>query len=153
LIRLTFFSDVALLTIRPVQCGEITRDAGFDLFHSLAELSHREVLFAIVHGLKLAAIDRHNGKMNGFRLRQSSINCRHTARIASPLSLRKSAIVLKSSARHPTSHISSIDLTSTAILTRFSRAVGLSGKPSAIYERFNNPDRLFFRHIVVQTLG
>jgi hypothetical protein len=56
------FSDVALLTIRPVQRSEVTRDAGVDLFHSLADLSHREVLVAIVDGLKLAAIDRNNGE-------------------------------------------------------------------------------------------
>ena len=41
------------------------------------------------------------------RLRQSTTNCRQTLRMALPLSRRKSAIVLKSGANRPVSHISS----------------------------------------------
>src|SRR6516162_2931378 len=47
-------------------------------------------------------------RLNSFSRRQSSTNCPHTARIAAPLSLRKSAIVLKSGASRPTNHINSI---------------------------------------------
>ncbi len=42
-----------------------------------------------------------------FSFLHSSTNSRHTSRIASPLSLRKSAMVLKSGANRPVSHISS----------------------------------------------
>src|SRR5216683_4260446 len=47
-------------------------------------------------------------RVKSLSLRQSSTNCPHTARIAAPLSLRKSAIVLKSGASRPTNHINSI---------------------------------------------
>ena len=40
-----------------------------------------------------------------FRLRHSATNCRQAERIAGPLSLRKSAIVLKSGVNRPVSHI------------------------------------------------
>ena len=55
-------SNVTLLTICAVERGEVTRDAGVNLFHSLADLSHREVLVPIVDGLESAAIDRNNSK-------------------------------------------------------------------------------------------
>jgi hypothetical protein len=43
--------------------------------------------------------------VNRFRFRQSATNCRQAERIAGPLSLRKSAIVLKSGVSRPVSHI------------------------------------------------
>lgn len=52
---------VALLAIRPVQGGEVALDALVDLLHSLANLGHREVLVAIVHGFELAAVDCNYG--------------------------------------------------------------------------------------------
>ena len=45
--------------------------------------------------------------VNSSTFRHSSTNCRHAARIAGPLSFRKSAMVLKSGASRPVSHISS----------------------------------------------
>ena len=42
-----------------------------------------------------------------FSWRHSTMNSRQTLRIAVPLSLRKSAIVLKSGVKRPVSHISS----------------------------------------------
>ena len=44
---------------------------------------------------------------NSFRSRHMTMNSRHTLRIALPLSLRKSAIVLKSGVSRPVSQISS----------------------------------------------
>ncbi len=44
---------------------------------------------------------------NRLSRRHSTMNSRQTLRIALPLSLRKSAMVLKSGARRPVSHISS----------------------------------------------
>jgi len=44
---------------------------------------------------------------NRSSLRHSSMNWRHTLRIALPLSRRKSAMVLKSGVRRPLSHINS----------------------------------------------
>ena len=44
---------------------------------------------------------------NSSSWRHSATNWRHAARIAGPLSFRKSAMVLKSGARRPVSHISS----------------------------------------------
>ena len=46
--------------------------------------------------------------LNRFSCRHSTMNCRHTRRIALPLSLRKLAIVLKSGISRPVSHISSM---------------------------------------------
>ena len=44
---------------------------------------------------------------NNSSSRHSTMNWRHTLRIAAPLSLRKSAMVLKSGVSRPVSHISS----------------------------------------------
>jgi hypothetical protein len=54
-------SYVALFAIRPVQGCEVALDARVDLLHPLANLGHREVLVAIVHGFELAAVDRNDG--------------------------------------------------------------------------------------------
>ncbi len=42
---------------------------------------------------------------NRFCRRHSAMNCRHVARIAGPLSFLKSAMVLKSGANRPVSHV------------------------------------------------
>src|ERR1019366_8651078 len=54
-------SHVGLLAIRPVQGCEVALDAPIDLLHPLANLGHREVLVAIVHGFELAAVDCNYG--------------------------------------------------------------------------------------------
>ena len=74
-----------------------------DLLDPLGDLGHREVLVAIVHRFELAAVDRNNGASE-----QAQARAKLTARIASPLCFRKSAIVLKSGASRPTNPISSI---------------------------------------------
>ena len=67
-----------------------------------------EVLVPGVHRLELAAVDRDHRLGEQVELcGTASTNWRQVARIAGPLSLRKSAIVLKSGASRPVSHISS----------------------------------------------
>jgi hypothetical protein len=53
--------DIALFAVGPVQCPQVTRDAGVPLFHPPGDLGHRVVLVAIVHRFELAAVDRNNG--------------------------------------------------------------------------------------------
>src|SRR3979490_2815202 len=94
----------ALSAVGAIQRREVPRDAGVDLLQPLADLGHRVVLVAIVHRFELATVDRNNGTSEEFE---------PTAKLdepsaAFPLSLRKSAIVLKSGASRPTNHISSI---------------------------------------------
>jgi len=48
-----------------------------------------------------------NASQNRFKFRQSTTNSRHTRWIAGPLSLRKSAMILKSGDNRPVSQISS----------------------------------------------
>ena len=45
----------------PVQCPQVTRDAGLDLLHPPADLGYGVVLVAIVHRFELAAVDRNDG--------------------------------------------------------------------------------------------
>jgi len=49
--------DIALFAVGPVQCPQVTRDAGLDLFHPSGDLGHRIVLVTIVHRFELAAVD------------------------------------------------------------------------------------------------
>ena len=71
-------------------------------------LRWREVLVAVVDRLELAAVDGHDRRRRtASSRRHSTTNSRQTLRIAAPLSLRKSAMVLKSGASRPVSHISS----------------------------------------------
>jgi len=58
--------DIALFAVGPVQCPQVTRDAGLDLFHPSGDLGHRIVLVAVVHRLELAAVDRNNGTSEEF---------------------------------------------------------------------------------------
>src|ERR1700738_1973512 len=60
------FGEIASFAFSTVQRHEITHDAGVNLHHPLADLGHREVLVAVVHGFELAAIDRKNGTSEEF---------------------------------------------------------------------------------------
>ena len=100
--------DITVLPIGPIQRRKVARDAGLDLLDALADLGHREVLVAIVDGLELAPVDRNDSLVNRLSRRHGATNCVQAARIAGPLSRRKSAIVLKSGISRPVSHISSM---------------------------------------------
>ena len=70
-----------------------------DLFQTPLHLGFGEILVAVVHRFELAAVDRHARVTKEVKSRHSRTNARQTLRIASPLSLRKSAMVLKSGIR------------------------------------------------------
>src|SRR5207237_10494542 len=86
---------------------QVTRDALFDLRHPPLHLGWGEVLIAVVHRFELAAIDGNNRFREQIEPAHSTMNWRHTWRIARPLSLRKLAMVLKSGISRPLNHISS----------------------------------------------
>src|SRR5262249_33288069 len=100
--------DIALFAVGLVQRSQVTRNAGVNLLHSPDDLGYRVILVAIVHRFALTAVDRNDGAGEQAQPAAQHYNWEHTARIAAPLSLRKSAIVLKSGASRPVSHISSI---------------------------------------------
>ena len=79
------------------------------LFNALGDLGHQEVLVAIVDRLELAPVDPNDKPREKVELTAQHDELRaHAARIAGPLSRRKSAIVLKSGISRPVSHISSM---------------------------------------------
>ena len=82
------------LPIGTVHLMQIARDALLDLLQPPLHLGVGEVLVAIVDRLELAAIDRNARLVNKPIVRHSAMNREHTWRMARPLSLRKSAIVL-----------------------------------------------------------
>src|SRR5262249_16081417 len=100
--------DIALFAVGSVQCSQVTRNASVNLLHPPDDLGHRVVFVAIVHCFEHTAVDRNNGACEQASSRHNTTNWEHTARIAATLSWRKSAIVLKSGASRPVSHISSI---------------------------------------------
>ena len=77
------------------------------LRHAPLHLGAREVLVAVVHGLELAAVNRHAGLREQLIVRESATNRAQTCRIARPLSLRTNAIVLVIGSEPATSHITS----------------------------------------------
>ena len=84
-----------LLPVGSVELLQIARDALLDLRHASVHLGAREVLIAVVHRLELAAVDRDAGfREQGLIVRHSAMKRAHTSRMAVPLSLRKSAMVL-----------------------------------------------------------
>src|SRR5215469_2935531 len=100
--------DIALFAVGSVQCSQVPRDAGVDLLHPPNDLGDRVIFVAIVHALNLLPSIATTARVNRLSWRHNTTNWEHTARIAPPLSLRKSAIVLKSGASRPVSHISSV---------------------------------------------
>ena len=116
-----------------------------------------------------------------YRPRHSATNCRQAERIAGPLSLRKSAIVLKSGASRPVSHIIStlravsrsrrrtrLDLVDVAVDVDLQRRGGMIGraarrlrhdarKPQRMQIQFvdedvDHPHRIVFSHVIVEDL-
>ena len=51
---------VVVLPVGAVQRRQVARDAGLHLLDALGDLGHREVLVAVVDGLELAPVDRHD---------------------------------------------------------------------------------------------
>jgi hypothetical protein len=51
---------VVVLPVGVVQRGQVARDAGLRLLDALGDLGHREVLVAVVDGLELAPVNRHD---------------------------------------------------------------------------------------------
>src|SRR5205814_6556502 len=113
--------------------------------------------------------------------RQSATNCPHTARIAAPLSLRKSAIVLKSGASRPVSHISSIlrlrfafqppaglNAVEIAVEVNLQQRRGMIGRPARrrrrhsrkpqggkvqfVDEDLNHPNRVLLADVILQAM-
>ena len=82
------------LPVGGVELLQIARDALLNLRHAPLHLGACEVLVAVVHRLELAAVNRHAGLREQADVRHSATNRAQTCRMARPLSLRKSAIVL-----------------------------------------------------------
>src|SRR5215472_10888110 len=99
--------DIALFAVGLVQRPQVTCDAGVDLLHPPGDLGHRVILVAVVYRFELLPSIATTAPAKSLRRRHSPTNWAHTARIAMPLSLRKSAIVLKSGASRPVNHINS----------------------------------------------
>jgi hypothetical protein len=91
--RLGFKSLGRLLAVGSVELLKIARDALLNLRHPPLHLGAREVPVAVVYRLELAAIDR-LACVSRPIVRHSAMKRAHTLRMALPLSLRKSAIVL-----------------------------------------------------------
>jgi hypothetical protein len=89
-----------LLPVGRVKLAKIARDTLLQLSTPPFHLRPCEILVPVVHGLELAAID-------GSTRRRQETHLAHTLRSAKPLSLRKSAIVLRSGTSRPSSHITS----------------------------------------------
>src|SRR5215510_4403694 len=90
-----------------LQRAQVALDAFFDLLMALVDLARSEVTVAAVDALELAAVNGHDGLRKELRSRHTCTKRRQTFRMPSPLSWRKSAMVLKSGASRPVSHISS----------------------------------------------
>ena len=84
-----------LLQVGGVELAQIPRHALLDLSKPALHLRAREILVAVVDRFELAAVDG-DARLSseGQSLGKRATNCAHTLRIAGPLSLRKSAIVL-----------------------------------------------------------
>src|SRR6516164_6446285 len=100
--------DIALVAVGLIQRSQVTRDAAVDLVHPPGDLGDRVILSRLFTALNLLPSIATTARVNRPSSRHNTTNRAHTARIAAPLSLRKSAIVLKSGASRPVSHISSI---------------------------------------------
>src|SRR6516164_6633789 len=99
------FSHLAFLTVRRLQRRQIALDARLGLLDAALNRAARERPVAGVDRLEPAAVDRHHRVGEEVQASTQATNCRQAERIARPLSLRKSAIVLKSGASLPVSHI------------------------------------------------
>src|SRR5213075_1363354 len=96
------------LTIGAVELREITGNALVNLRQTALHLGLGEVPIPRVDGLELATVDRNARFAEQSRRRHNTTNSRQTFRMASPLSLRKSATVLKSGIRRPVSQTNSM---------------------------------------------
>lgn len=83
-------------------------DSAFDGDNPFRQPVFREILFALVHHLEFAAVDRDRIAVSRCMPRQGAMKRAQTLRMAGPVSRRKSAIVLKSGLSWPVSHISSM---------------------------------------------
>jgi hypothetical protein len=84
------------LPIRVIEFVQLALDALPELFHARLTLCAVKFLSRLLTALNLLPSMATIASENRSSLRLSSTNSRHTLRIASPLSLRKSAVVLKS---------------------------------------------------------
>lgn len=105
--RSVLASATAGLPDPPNHHRKITVNALLNLLHARLDLALSKVTVAVIYGFEFATVDGVHWKKK-LRLRQSTTNCRQTLQMALPLSRRKSAIVLKSGANRPVSHINSI---------------------------------------------
>src|SRR6266850_7536417 len=96
------------LAIGAVELREIAGYALVNLRQTALHLGLGEVPIPCVDGLDLLPSIATLASLNSSRRRHSTTNSRQTLRIASPLSFRKSAIVLKSGIRRPVSQTNSI---------------------------------------------
>src|SRR5215475_13235696 len=87
---------------------EIAGDALIDTLKTPLHLGLGEVLVPSIDGLELRSSMATLAALNRSSLRHSATNSRQTSRMAWPLSLRKSAMVLKSGASCPVNQISSM---------------------------------------------
>src|SRR5277367_2241548 len=92
--RLGFETLGRLLPVRGVELLQIAGDTVLDLRHATLHLRPGKVLVAVVHRLELAAVIATLASVSSPRVRHSATNRAQTWRMAWPLSLRKSAIVL-----------------------------------------------------------
>jgi hypothetical protein len=74
----------------------------------LATLATVKFLSRLLTALNLLPSIAMTARLNSLNWRHNTTNCAQAARIAGPLSRRKSAIVLKSGISRPVSHISSM---------------------------------------------
>src|SRR4029453_14276851 len=91
-----------LLPVGRVQHCKVAIDACLDLFHPAADRAGRVVPDPRIPRLEAAAVESHRAAGNEPQFPAQHTNWWHMARIASPLSRRKSAIVLKSGTSLPT---------------------------------------------------
>ena len=86
--------DIIVLPIRTVERRQVARDAGLHLLDAFGDLGHREVLVAVVDGLELAPVERHDSsreqvemaaqaRRTGRRQRGSPVRCRDESRRSS----------------------------------------------------------------------
>src|SRR5471030_2757588 len=96
------------LTIGAVELREITGNALVNLRQTACILAWVKFRSRVLTDLNLLPSIATLASLNSSRRRHSTTNSRQTLRMASPLSLRKSAIVLKSGIRRPVSHTNSM---------------------------------------------
>src|ERR1700687_3828843 len=96
------------LAIGAVELREIAGDALVNLRQPPLHLGWVKFRSRVLTALNLLPSIATLASLNSSRRRHSTTNSRQTSRMASPLSLRKSAIVLKSGIRRPVSQTNSI---------------------------------------------